>query len=97
MGRFDLVVAMSVRVSVCLFDVPFHVVDFEATFRSWMSKNFRDSESLGKSAGKKWSQNRTFLFGCDLKSSRKKSLFFADFALQNMVQTTLPEGLETSG
>ena len=23
--------------------------------------------------------------------------FFADFALQNMVETTLPDGLETSG
>ena len=27
----------------------------------------------------------------------KKSFFFADFALQNMVETTLPDGLETSG
>ena len=27
----------------------------------------------------------------------KKSLFFADFALQNMVETTLPDGTETSG
>ena len=27
----------------------------------------------------------------------EKSLFFADFALQNMVETTLPDGLETSG
>ena len=27
----------------------------------------------------------------------KKSIFFADFALQNMVETTLPDGLETSG
>ena len=40
---------------------PFHVLDFEAYFapisQSRMSKNFRDSESLGKSAGKKWSQN----------------------------------------
>ena len=44
-----------VRVSVCLFDVPFCVVYFEAYFaptsRSRMSKNFRDSESLGESAG----------------------------------------------
>ena len=51
----------NVRVSVCVFDVPFHVVYFEAYFsstsRSQMSKNFTDSESLGKSAGKKWSQN----------------------------------------
>ena len=27
----------------------------------------------------------------------KISFFFADFALQNMVETTLPDGLETSG
>ena len=44
-----------------------------------MSKVFRDSESLGKSAGKKWSQNWTFLLGSGLKSSRKKKFFFADF------------------
>ena len=56
LGRFDLVVAMSVY----LF-VPFHVVYFEAYFaptsRSQMSKLFRDPESLGKSAGKKWFQS----------------------------------------
>ena len=28
--------------------------------------------------------------------SAKKKFFFADFALQNMVETTLPDGLETS-
>ena len=32
-----------------------------------------------------------------LKSPQKKKVFFADFALQNMVETTLPDGLETSG
>ena len=58
-----------------------------------MSKRFRDSESLGKSAWKKWSQNWTFLLGSALKLPR----FFADFALQNMVETTLPDGWETSG
>ena len=46
---------------VCMYVVPFHVVYFEAyfapTFRNRMSKIFRDLESLGKSAGKKWSQN----------------------------------------
>ena len=60
LGRFFHRVAMSATLSVCLF-VPFHVVYFEAYFahtsRSRMSKHFRDSESLGKSAGKKWSQN----------------------------------------
>ena len=30
-------------------------------------------------------------------AAQKKSLLFADFALQNMVETTLPDGLETSG
>ena len=30
-------------------------------------------------------------------TARKKSLFFADLALQNMMETTLPDGLETSG
>ena len=46
-----------------------------------MSNIFRDSESLGKSGGKKWSNIWTFLFGSGLKSPRKKSVFFADFAL----------------
>jgi hypothetical protein len=30
-------------------------------------------------------------------AAQKKKFFFADFALQNMVETTLPGGLETSG
>ena len=58
---------------------------------------FRDSESLGKSNGKKWSQICTFLFGSGQKRPAKKFFFFADFALQNTVETTLPDGLETSG
>ena len=45
---------------ICM-SVPLHVLDFEAYFaptsRSRMSKILRDLESLGKSAGKKWSQN----------------------------------------
>ena len=35
----------------------------------------------------KWSKIATHLF----------LFFFADFALQNMAETTLPDGLETSG
>ena len=71
---------------------------FAPTSRSRMSNIFRDSESLGKSSGKKWSHIWTFLFGSGPKSPReKKFFFFADFALQNMVETTLPDGLETSG
>ena len=30
-------------------------------------------------------------------SKQKKNVFLADFALQNNVETTLPDGLETSG
>ena len=38
-----------------------------------------------------------FLFGSGLKSPNKKIVFWSDFALQNMVETTLLDGLETSG
>ena len=57
LGRFDLVVAMSV--CCCCVLSPFHEEDFESYFaptsRSRMSNIFRDSVSLAKSAGKKWS------------------------------------------
>ena len=79
-------VHLSVRLSVCLsmcvftFEVPFTGL-FAPTSRSRMSNIFRDSESLGKGNGKKWSQIWTFLFENCLKSSRKKKFFFcADFA-----------------
>ena len=50
-------VCPSVHVSVCLFtfEVPFNSL-FAPTTRSRMSNIFRDSGSLGKSNGKKWSQ-----------------------------------------
>ena len=91
-------VCLCVCVSVCLFtfEVPFKRL-FALTSQSWMSNIFRDSESLGKSYRKKWSQIWTFLLESCLKSSRKRKFFFADFALQNMVETTLHDGLETSG
>ena len=38
-----------------------------------------------------------FFFGNGLKSPQKKRFFFPDFALQNMVETTHSDGLETSG
>ena len=41
-----------------------------------MSNIFRDSESLGKSNEKKWSNIWTFLFGNGLKLPRKKKVFF---------------------
>ena len=78
------------------FEVPFNGL-FAPTSRSRMSNILRDSESLGKSNGKKWSHIGTFQFGSGLKSPKKKKKFLTDFALQNMVETTLPDGLETSG
>ena len=89
---------MSVCPSVCVFtfEVTFNGL-FAPTSRSRMSNIFKDSESLGKNNGKKWSNISTFLFGSGLKSPRKKKFFFAYFALQNIVETTLLDGLETSG
>ena len=54
-------VRLSVRLSVCLFtfEVPFKRL-FAPTSRSRMSNSFRDSEFLGKSNGKKWSNIWTF-------------------------------------
>ena len=49
-------VCLSVCLSVCsLREVPFNGL-FAPTSRSRMSNIFRDSESLGKSSEKKWSQ-----------------------------------------
>ena len=50
-------ICLCVCVSVCLFtfEVPFNGL-FDPTSRSRMSNIFRDSKSLGKSNGKKWSQ-----------------------------------------
>ena len=93
-----LSVCLSVRLCVCLFifEVPFNGL-FAPTSWSRMSNIFRGSETLGKSNGKKWSNIWTFLFGSGLKSPRIFFFFFDKFALQNMVETTLPDGLETSG
>ena len=78
------------------FEVPFKHL-FAPTSRSRMSNIFEDLESLEKSNGNRWSQIRNFLFESCLRLSRKKMFFFADFALQNMVETALPNVLETSG
>ena len=56
------------------FEVPFKCL-FAPTSQSWMSKTFKDSKSLGKSIGKKWSQIWTFLIKNGLKSPRRKKKF----------------------
>ena len=54
---------------------------FAPTTRNRMSKIFRDSESSGKSSGKKWSQIFTFLliFGLQLPRQKKKLLLIFYF------------------
>ena len=77
-----LSVCPSVRLSVCLFtfEVPF-IGLFAPTSRSRMSNFFRDSESLGKNNGKKWSQMWTFWLRSGLKSQRQKKFFTYNFFL----------------
>ena len=98
-----LSISRNVHLSVCVsvrlftFEVPFKRL-FAPTSQSRVSKIFRDSESLGKQNGKKWSQIWTFLFGSGLKLLRKREVcFFVDFAVQNLLKTTLPDGWGTSG
>ena len=59
---------------------------FAPTSRSLMSKNFRDSESLGKSNGKKWSNIWNFLFASGLKSPREKKKKLCWFCLTKHVE-----------
>ena len=84
-------------VCLCVCVSPFHVLDFEAHFaptsRSRMSKSFRDSESLGKSPGKKWSQNWTLFLGGGLKSPRS-SFFFCWFCLITLKRSQKTKGVE---
>ena len=67
---------------------------FAPTSQSRMSNIFRDSESLRKSNGKKWSQIWTFLFENCLKSPAKKkffsSLFSVFFGFQSFLTVFLP-------
>ena len=62
-----------------------------------MSQIFRDSESSGKSAGNSGLGIEHFCWEVVLNCCVKKFFFFADYALQNMMETMLPNGLETSG
>ena len=54
---------------------------FAPTSRSWISTIFRDSESLGKSNGKKWSQIWTFLVWKLSQIAAQKKVFFCWFCL----------------
>ena len=86
-----LSISRNVRLCVCpsvcvfTFEVPFKHLFAPTSFGCPIF--FRASESLGKSNGKKWSKI----------AKQKNSFFLADFAFQNMVETTPPDGLETSG
>ena len=73
-------VCPSVCLCVCVitFEVSFNGL-FAPTSQNRMSNIFRDSESLGKSNGNKWSQIWTFLFENCLKSPRKKKFFSSLF------------------
>ena len=92
-------VCLSVRLSVCVFtfEVPFKRL-FAPTSQSRMSNIFRDSESLGKSNWKNWSHIWTSFLGfCvlgDFFCFSKKWGFLVFLVHQ---ETTLPNGLETSG
>ena len=87
-------------VCVCLFTFEVQINGiFAPTFRSQISNIFRYSESLG---GNKWkevvSHLNVFVWKWSKIAAQKKVFFFcADFALQHMVETMLPDGLETSG
>ena len=79
--RFDI---CSKMVYNRLSDFLKNLLTFEVLFkrlfappsRSWMSKIVKDSESLGKSNGKKWSQMSSFLLKNGLKGLRRQKSFF---------------------
>ena len=83
-----------VRPSVCLLLLmcPFHLLDFEAYFaptsQSQMSKILAIRNPWGKVL-----ERSGLRIGSGLKLPRNFFFFFADLALQNVVETTLPNGL----
>ena len=93
-----LSISRFVRPCVCLcvcslFEVPFKRL-FAPTSQSRMSNIFRDSESLGKSNGKKWSQILTFLLKNGVKLPRRKKflrIFFHLFTPFKRILPPLPE------
>ena len=67
------------------FEVPLYRL-FAPTSQSWVSKIFRDSKSLGKSIGKKWSQISTFLLKNGLKSPRRKKILRIFFLICSLLR-----------
>ena len=65
-----------VFVRVFTFEVPFKHL-FAPTSQSWMSNIFRNSESVWKSNGKKWSQNKKKKYLDRVCIRRAKKVFFA--------------------
>ena len=91
-------VRLFVRLSVCSLLRYSLNVFLPQLPQSRMSHIFRDSESLGKGNGNKVvSDLNIFVWKWSEIATQKKVCCFADFTLQNMVETTLPDGLETFG
>ena len=92
LGWFFLVVAVSVRI-LCLVPFPWIFLGRSLALRS--HNQFKaPADAFYKS---KCLSVYIFVWKRSKIATQKKSLFLADFALQNMVETTLPDGLETSG
>ena len=81
-GRCFPYVCLCVSVFVCVFtfEVPFKR-PFASISRSRMSKVFGDSQLLGKSNGKKWSQIWKLLLKKGVKLRRTKKLAFCSFSI----------------
>ena len=62
-----------------------------------MSNIFRDLEPWGKVMEKVVSELNIFVWKWSKIAKQKKMFFWADFALQNMVETMHPDLLGTSG
>ena len=91
-----LSVCVCVSVRLFTFEVPCNGL-FAPTSRSWMSNILEIRNPWGKVMERSGLTIKHFSLEVVSNRRAKKSLFLADFSLQNMVETTLPDGLETSG
>ena len=82
--NFNPCFRLCVCVCLCTFKVPLKRF-IAPTSQSWMSKICRDSESLGKSNWKKWSQIWKLLLIKGVKLLHKKVSFWGNFALLSRV------------